>query len=111
LSEGLSQVDCKPEEEITAVGIHSLVIDDIPKSFFCVGAVTNIAGGVEPTDGRLLVFSPLEGSILRSMDLHLSLVSWAHVQGCIHAITSTNGLIATAVSSMVGGSSEVNSDY
>src|ERR1700722_4512438 len=97
----LGQFQCESEEEITAAEILPVTIDNAPMSFFCLGAFTYKADEIEPTDGRLLVFNTMEKSVLRSSDLHLSLVTWAHVPGCVYALVSTNGLLIAAVNASV----------
>jgi DNA damage-binding protein 1 len=81
-----------------------VVIDDNPTSFFCLGTLTYKVDELEPTNGRLLVFNAVEGSILRSSDLRLYLAAWARVQGCVYALTSMHGMIVAAVNASVCGS-------
>jgi len=55
----------------------------------------------EPTDGRLLIFSIGGDGRLSPRSSQLSLITSAHVQGCVYALAIINGLIAVAVNASV----------
>jgi DNA damage-binding protein 1 len=94
----MSQFNCEPDEETTAV--ENLSMDASPP-LFCVGTFYYHVSEHEPTDGRLLIFS-LKGQP-SGRSSQLSLIASAHVQGCIYALAIINGLIAVAVNASVRG--------
>lgn len=69
-------------------------------SFFCLGTFVCRDGEIEPSNGRLLIFTakPTSSSLL------LSLVAEVETKGCVYAlaiVNGMNGMIAAAVNSAV----------
>lgn len=66
--------------------------------FFCVGTYVYKAGEVEPSAGRLMVFT---ASTSTSSNLALSLMASTKVPGCVYALTVVQNQIVAAVNSSV----------
>jgi DNA damage-binding protein 1 len=95
----LSQFNCSPNEEITALQSMSLSYDDHTLPYLCVGTFTYHSDEKEPTEGRLLVFDVHEIPSARGQQL--SLVASVDVNGCVYALAAFDEMIAAAVNASV----------
>jgi DNA damage-binding protein 1 len=100
-SEDLSQFNCEPDEEITALETLSLTSDGHAHglSYICVGTFFYQADETEPTEGRVLVFRTYE--VPPSSSQQLSLVTSVQVEGCVYAMANANGMLAVAINASV----------
>ncbi|KAJ3557088.1 hypothetical protein NM688_g1656 [Phlebia brevispora] len=94
----LSEFVCDADEEVTAV--HSS-----DGSHFWVGTVRHQIGDVEPSAGRLLLFSLEAGGPVvrgeRVRALNLNLVASQDAEGCVYMIDETESAIVAAVNTSV----------
>ena len=96
---GLTQFDCEPDEEITALETMLLNVDGHFMSCICVGTFSYQADEREPTEGRLLVF--FAAHAVPPSSQQLSLLTSTQAQGCVYAIANAQGMIAAAVNASV----------
>ncbi|KAI0337556.1 hypothetical protein BDW22DRAFT_1363933 [Trametopsis cervina] len=90
----LRQFECETDEQI--VSVLSLSGAGISaQGAFCVGTVRMQLGEFEPSLGRLMLFD-VDGP-----ERDLKLIATEQTDGCVYAITTVNGLIATAVNTSV----------
>ncbi|KAF9463019.1 CPSF A subunit region-domain-containing protein [Collybia nuda] len=98
----LSNFNCAPEEEITALTAYSPSVDGNSMSLFCLGTYLFDAEEKEPTNGRLLIFTAYQSeSPSKSSSLQLSMVASTDVKGCVYALTIVGDLVVAAVNSAV----------
>lgn len=99
MSPGLSEYVCDPDEEVSAIlsvkqGRH-----------FLVGTVRHQVGEIEPSAGRLLLFSMQAGDGTtrgeRGRSLDLKLLTSCNAEGCVYALVEVDGAIGAAVNTSV----------
>jgi hypothetical protein len=96
----LSQFNCSPNEEITALQSMSLSsANGRSQPYLCVGTFTYHADEKEPAEGRLLLFDIHE--IPSSSGQQLALVTSLDVHGCVYALTNLDQMIAAAINASV----------
>jgi len=95
----LSQFNCSPNEEITALEAMTLTYDDQTLPYLCAGTFMYNADEKEPTEGRLLLFDVHEIPSARGQQL--SLVASEDVNGCVYALAAVDEMIAAAVNGSV----------
>ncbi|KAG6831954.1 hypothetical protein H0H92_006555 [Tricholoma furcatifolium] len=99
--DNMANYNCEPNERLTALATHTLEINGMSTTAFCVG-VHKDALEVEPNEGRLLILSakpPAEQT--KTPQLQLSLLAATEVKGCTYAISIINDMIVAAVNSSV----------
>lgn len=98
----LSNFNCGPEEEITALTAYSPMVNGKAMSLFCLGTYIYEAEEKEPTNGRLLIFTAYQSeSPSNTSSLQLSMVASADVKGCVYALTVVGDTVVAAVNSAV----------
>ncbi|KAF9485871.1 hypothetical protein BDN70DRAFT_870784 [Pholiota conissans] len=91
-----------PNEEITSVLSFKAVVDAQEKPFFCLGTVIYKEEEIEPTSGRLLIFTTHAATIsAKSSSLELSLITSSEVKGCVYSLKEVEGQIVAAVNSSI----------
>ncbi|KAF9013379.1 CPSF A subunit region-domain-containing protein [Cyathus striatus] len=95
----LSQFNCAPDEEISAITSISLSTGSEQKPFFCIGIYTYKTGEKEPSSGRLLVFTPFQAG--GENNVALTQVCSIPVKGCVYSLVVGQDKIFAAVNSSV----------
>lgn len=99
---GLGRYKTEPNEEITSILSFKAVVEDQEKPFFCLGTVIYKEEELEPTSGRLLIFTAHSSTVAtKTSSLELSLVTSSKVKGCVYALKEVEGKIIAAVNSSV----------
>lgn len=97
---GLSEFVCDPDEEVTAV----LALKQ--GSYFLFGTVRHQIGEMEPSAGRLLLFTLEAGESgprgERGRVLNMNLVATQNAEGCVYALVEVQHGFAAAVNTSVG---------
>ncbi|KAF8967077.1 CPSF A subunit region-domain-containing protein [Flammula alnicola] len=98
----LGQYKCAPNEEITSALTFKSLVENQEKPFFCLGTVVYKEEEIEPTSGRLLIFTAYTSAApTKTSSLELSLVASAEVKGCVYALKNVEGKIVAAINSCV----------
>lgn len=98
----LCQFNCDSDEEITSVVSFSLTVEGRKKPFFCLGTVFYKAEEVEPTAGRLLIFTAYPSTTQSKLpSLELAMLTSTTVRGCVYSLKFVEDKIVAAVNSSV----------
>jgi DNA damage-binding protein 1 len=101
-TKGLSTFACKETEEVYSISTVSLHDGLEDRSFFAVGTVFVNDTEVEPSRGRVLIFSVSPRDSAAGTHSRGSwLLTSGDVSGCVYALACTEGLLLAAVNSAV----------
>lgn len=96
---GLCEFVCDSDEEVSAI------LSVKQGNYFLIGTVRHQVGEIEPSAGRLLLFSmqagdgTIRGEQGRSLDLKL--LTSCDAEGCVYALVEIDGAIGAAVNTSV----------
>jgi DNA damage-binding protein 1 len=99
---GLSTFGCKESEEVYSVSTVNLHDGLEDASFFALGTVFMDDAEVEPSKGRIMIFSVSpQDSTTGTQSRGSWLLTSEDVSGCVYALTCIDGLLLAGVNSAV----------
>ncbi|KAG5639200.1 hypothetical protein H0H81_005679 [Sphagnurus paluster] len=98
----LANFNCDTNEEVSSLATYSPSFDGKAMPLFCVGTYVYKNEEMEPTEGRLMIFSAyVPEAQSKTPALQLFPVAQKDVKGCVYAMTIIDDMIVVAVNSAV----------
>lgn len=98
----LGVYNAEANEEIVSILSFKTQVNNQQTPFFCLGTVIYKDEEIEPTAGRLLIFTAhTSATATKTSSLDLALVASAQVGGVVYSLVAVEGKIVAAVNSSV----------